>query len=238
MTWVLAVLSLAASTAAGRAALQATQTTQPAPILAELRLEGATVYKRDDVLWLLRLREGAPLPGDAEAVAKALQERYERDGYSEARVTAELAAGRLTLTVDEGRIDEIEIRGVREDDAARLRRELGIEPGDIYNRRVTGRAIDALLAESRGALSIGTPRRAQPQRGVSDLSSVTLERRGGRNVLVVPLRWNRTNTDGSLGSGREDLYSPADGFSPALGFSATLFDHRNFNHTFLDGYVS
>ena len=238
MTWVLAVLSLAASTAAGRAALQATQTTQPAPILAELRLEGATVYKRDDVLWLLKLREGAPLPGDAQTVARSLQERYERDGYSEARVTGQLEAGRLTLIVDEGRIDEVEIRGVREDEAARYRRDLGIEPGDIYNRRVVGRATDALIAESRGALSIGTPRRSQPQHTVSTASEVVLERRGGRNVLVIPLRWNQSDTSGVLGSGREDLFSPADGFSPAVGFSTRIFDHRSFNHTFVDGYVS
>jgi hypothetical protein len=238
MTWVLAVLSLAAGAAAGQPGPQAAPPIQPAPILAELRLEGATIYQRDDVLWLLRLREGAPLPEDAQAVAKSLEQRYERDGYSEARVTGAFEAGRLTLTVDEGRIDEVEIRGVREDVAEGFRRTLGIEPGDIYNRRVVGRATDALIAESRGALSIGTPRRSQPRRGVSEVSAVALERRGGRNVLVIPLRWNQSDTDGMLGSGREDLYSPADGFSPAIGFSTAIFDHRNFNHTFLDGYVS
>ncbi|HET7698908.1 MAG TPA: BamA/TamA family outer membrane protein [Vicinamibacterales bacterium] len=238
MTWVLAVLSLAASSAAGQAAPQAQSAIQPAPILTELRLEGATVYQRDDVLWLLRLREGAPLPGDAQTVAKSLQERYERDGYSEARVTGEFEAGRLTLAVDEGRIDEVELRGIREDDAERYRRDLEIRPGDIYNRRVVGRATAALVAGSRGALSIGAPRRSQPQQGTSTVSEVVLERRAGRSVLVIPLRWNRSNTDGTLGSGREDLYSPADGFSPAVGFSTSLFDHRNFNHTFVDGYVS
>lgn len=238
MTWVLAVLCLAADAAAGQPAPQTPQAIQPAPILAELRLEGATVYKRDDVLWLLGLREGAPLPGDAQAVAASLQQRYERDGYSEARVTAAFEAGRLTLTVDEGRIDEVEIRGVREDVAERFRRSLAIVPGDVYNRRVVGRATEALIAESRRALSIGRPRRGQPQQGISDVSEVALERRGGRNVLVIPLRWNRSDASGILGSGREDLYSPADGFSPAVGFSTTVFDHRHFNHTFADGYVS
>ena len=238
MTWVLAVLSLAAGLAAGQATPQAQTAAQPSPILAELRLEGATIYQRDDVMWLLRLREGAPLPGDADAVAKALQERYQRDGYSEARVTGAFADGRLTLTVDEGRIDEVEIRGVREDDAARFRRELGIEPGDIYNRRVVGRATRALTVESGGALAIGPPRRDQPQQGLSPVSDITLERRGTRNVLVIPLRWVRSKIDGSLGSGREDLYSPADGFAPAVGVSTTLFDHRSFNHTFIDGYAS
>jgi outer membrane protein assembly factor BamA len=103
---------------------------------------------------------------------------------------------------------------------------------------VIGRATAALIAESRGALSIGAPRRHQPNQGTSRVDDVVLERRGTRNVLVVPLRWNRSDSDRSLGSGREDLFSPADGFAPAVGFSTTLFDHRNFNHTFIDGYVS
>ena len=238
MTWALAVLCLAAGAAAGQSVPQAPAAIQPAPVLTELRLEGATVYKRDDVLWLLGLRDGAPLPVDAAAVARSLEERYERDGYSEARVTGALEAGRLTLTVDEGRIDEVEIRGVTEADAVRFKHRVGIEAGDIYNRRVVGRATETLIAESRGALSIGAPRRSQPAQGTSVATEVVLERRGGRNVLVIPLRWNRYDTAGALGSGREDLYSPADGFSPAVGFSTTFFDHHDFNHTFLDGYVS
>lgn len=238
MTWVLAVLCLAAGAAAGQPVAQVPAAGQPASVLNELRLEGATVYKRDDVLWLLKLREGAPLPEDADNIARALQERYERDGYSEARVRGAFDAGRLTLTVDEGRIDDIDIRGVSENDAARFKQRVGIEAGDIFNRRVIGRATEALIAESGGALSVGAPRRSQPSQGLSAASEVVLERRGGHNVLVIPLRWNRSDTDGVLGSGREDLYSPADGFSPAVGFSTTIFDHRHFNHTFLDGYVS
>jgi outer membrane protein assembly factor BamA len=237
MTRVLAVLSLAVAITAGRAAAQTPPPSQP-PVLVELRLEGATIYKRDDVLWLLRLREGAPLPDQPDAVAKTFQDQYERDGYTEARVTSVMEAGRLTLTVDEGRIDEVEVRGAREEEASRFRERLGIQPGDIYNRRVIGRATAALIAESHGALSINSPRRDQPNQGTSKATEVVLERRGSRNVLVVPLRWNRSDTDGSLGSGREDLYSPADGFAPAVGFSTTLFDHRNFNHTFIDGYAS
>ena len=240
MTWVLAVLCLAAGTAAGPAGTQDPSSSQPAPVLTELRLEGVSVYKKDDVLWLLGLREGSPLTGEAQAVAKALQDRYERDGYSEARVTGSFESGRLTLSVDEGRIDEVEILGVPESDAARFLQRLGIEPGDIYNKRVVGRATARLIADSRGALSIGEPRQSQPRttQRESIPGEVVLERRGTRHVLVVPLRWNRSRNNTSLGSGREDLYSPADGLSPAFAHSTTLFDHRNFNHTFLDGYVS
>jgi len=82
----------------------------PQPGLEEFRLDGATIFSRGDALWLLRLREGSPLPEAPSDVAKALEERYKRDGYSEARVTAAFAEGRLTLTVDEGRIDDVSRR--------------------------------------------------------------------------------------------------------------------------------
>jgi hypothetical protein len=240
MTWLPALFALVVSSTASAGSPQETAAPQPQPILRELRLDGATVFTREDVLWLLKLREGAPLPDAPAAVAKALAERYDRDGFSEARVTAEFSgdpAGRLTLTVDEGRIDEIEIVGVSSRDAARLRRQLGIKPGDIYNRRAIGRATTYLADISQGAVSIGEPRRRQPG-GETAPDEPVFERRGAKNVLVVPIRWRYSRTDVTSGSGREDLFSPADGFAPAIGFSATIFDHASFNHTFLDGYVS
>ncbi len=238
MNRVLAVVCLAV-TLAGVAAAQDTQAPHPGPVLRELRLEGATVYKSDDVLWLLRLREGARLPGDVGAIAKALESRYERDGYSKARVSAAFDAGRLTLTVDEGRIDDVEILGIPEADIARIHALIGIEPGDIYNTRVIGRATARLAQRSGGALVVGQPRHGQPgATATRPRDEIVLERRGTRNVLVVPLHRRVWRRDTTLGSGREDLFTPVDGLSPAIGLSATIFDPRRFNHTFVNGYVS
>jgi hypothetical protein len=238
MKWALVVLSLIVSSVA--AAQDLPSTSQPQPVLTELRLEGATVFSRDDVLWLLKLREGSPLPEAPDAVAKSLQDRYDRDGYSEARVTAAFDAGRLTLTVDEGRIDEIEILGASAEDAARFIARLQIKPGDIYNKRIVGRATRRLIDESEGAFQIGQPRRRQPgrRRDEAGPDEVVLERRGPRNILVIPLRWQTTDTDTMLGSGREDLYSPVDGASLALGIGTTIFDHSKFNHTYINAYAA
>jgi outer membrane protein assembly factor BamA len=235
MKWVLLLLSLGVSSAAPQDAAP-----QPQPVLDQLRLEGATVFTREDVLWLLKLREGAPLPAPAAEIAKSLRQAYERDGYSEAKVSGAFDAGRLVLTVDEGRIDEIEILGVSGATADRLRRRLGVKPGDIYNRRVIGREAARLTSESLGALVIGRPRRDQPDglRGESAPDSVILDRRGARNVLVIPLRWRIARVSPMLGSGRDDLFSPVDGLSAGLGVSSTIFDHAHFNHTFLQAYVS
>ena len=65
-----------------------------------------------------------------------------------------------------------------------------------------------------------------------------LERRTGKHVLVVPLRWQTGRVGATFGSGRDDLFSPVDALSPGFGFTSTIFDHRHFNHTYLNGYVS
>ena len=240
-TWLLVLVSLGVSSPAIQ---DVSPPSQPAPVIRELlreiKLEGATIFDRDDIVWLLKLREGAPLPKSAADIAKALQEAYERDGYSEASVTGAFEQGRLTLKVDEGRIDEIEILGVSAESAPRIQRRLGIKPGDIYNRRVLGRATARLTTEALGAFAVGQPRRDQPgsRQGEATPSEVVLERRGGRNVLVVPLRWRTARTNRMIGSGREDLFSPVDGLTPAIGFATTIFDHAKFNHTYVNGYVA
>ena len=221
-----AITQLPDSTITRLAHHQITKSPDHQIILEQLVLEGATVYSREDVLWLLHLREGAPLPNSATEIAKSLQDRYAHDGYTEARVEAQVDGGRLTLRVDEGRIDEIQMVGLEERQATELRDRLDIKPGDVYNKRTVGQAITRLLARTQGAIKAGA-------------GEATMERRGGRSVLVIPLQWRRSRLSfGSGTEGREDLFSPVDGFSPALEFTATIFDHGKFNHAVIDGYAS
>jgi outer membrane protein assembly factor BamA len=220
---LLVLLGLPSVTAAQPPSVPARDT--QGPPLATLTLEGASVYSRDDVLWLLRLREGDPLPSPPAEVAQSLKNLYERDGYTETEVTADYRDGVLTLRVDEGHIDDVVITGLSEQVATRLRGDLGIRPGDVYNKRTIGQAVDRIVERSEGAL--GT-------RG-----DVVLEHRSGRNVLTIPLGWHRTHTSITSGTGRrEDLYSPVDALAPAIGFTSTIFDHRDFNHTFIAGSIS
>jgi outer membrane protein assembly factor BamA len=214
---------------------------QPPTVLSRLSLEGATVYSREDVLWLLNLHEGGVLTQSADEIATSLQNHYERDGYSEARVHGLLEDGHLSLRVDEGRIDEIELLGLGEHQADDFRGRFTIKAGDIYNKRAVGQAVTQLLARTGGAIEIGQPRDQQPGSGrtAGAPSDVVIEHRSGRTVLVVPLRWRRGHASVRLGTAdREDLYSPVDAFAPAIGFSSTIFDHGKFNHTVIDGYVS
>ena len=38
--------------------------------------------------------------------------------------------------------------------------------------------------------------------------------------------------------GREDWFTPVDGFVPSLDFGAAIFDHALYNHAFIAGHVS
>src|SRR5215211_4447324 len=108
--WFFVLMCLGVSSAAA----QDVSPQQPpaGSVLREIHVEGATIFNREDIVWLLELREGSPLPKLAGDLAQALKEAYERDGYAEATVTGTFDRGRLTLSVDEGRIDDIEILGV------------------------------------------------------------------------------------------------------------------------------
>jgi outer membrane protein assembly factor BamA len=233
MKWLLVLLSLGVSTASAQDA-----PAQPQPIFQELRIDGATVFSREDIVWMLEVREGSPLPKPPAEVARTLQEAYERDGYSEARVTSAFEAGRLSLIVEEGRIDDVEILGVTGDAAERARRQLGIKAGDIYNKRTIGQAVSRFVRDSQGALAVGRPRYSRGRDPQSIPDEVTLERRGPRSILVVPFEQQAAHGNLNAGSGREDLFSPVDGFAPGLAYSTTIFDHAHFNHAFVNAFAS
>ena len=169
--------------------------------------------QKDDVLWLLRRREGAPLPGEPQPSPRLCVT------VTSATVTAGPGYrrhGRRRLTVtycDEGGIDAVENPGVCAIGRHAVPSAPRIAPGDIYNRRVGGRAPRRrLFAESRGALSI---RNSAPVPAAQRRSTAVsgAERRGTRNVL-----WSRC--DGTRARSARPwqrprgFVSPSDGFSP------------------------
>ena len=202
---------------------------QEQPPISDVRITGASVYTPDELQRRHGLAAGTRLKGTPEVLASEIRKRYADDGYVFAEVTATFdAAGRLDVVIDEGQIDAIEFRGVSHEVGERLAEEFAIRPGDLFNRPQATRALDEALEAGQGAIE---RRRSQ--------DAFALVRENGRRVLQVNLL-TRSNRSGVFAGtqGREDWYSPVDGFNLALGFQSTVFDPEHFNHLYWGGFVS
>ncbi|RKG66619.1 hypothetical protein D7V80_19140 [Corallococcus sp. CA054B] len=118
-----------------------------------LRVVSPCPAPRPPLSWLARQEEGAFRPGimlgglDA-ALDRVLKTLREDDGYLLATVSATLSPeGRLVVTVDEGQLESVEVRGVDDAMATRVREALGLEPGDVFLRSDARRAMERM--ESR-----------------------------------------------------------------------------------------
>lgn len=198
------------------------------PVLTSLSIEGASAYTPERLQRRHDLVVGERLPAPPDSIAADIQKRYAADGYTFAEVKASLdGAGRLSIVIDEGQIDEISFPGIDPDVASRLRDHFSIQPGDIFHRQQALRALENALAITHGAIV-----RARGK-------TFTLIRDRNRRVLEVNLRTRTQRSGLFFGSqGREDWYSPVDGFNPAIGFQSTIFDKKRFNHTYWAGYLS
>jgi hypothetical protein len=95
-----------------------------------------------------RFHPGLVWKGLPEALERA-QDELEDEGYVLASLDATLSPeGQLRLKVDEGKVEAVEVRGVEEDVAARVREVMGIKPGDVLLRS------DLRRAESRVELEM------------------------------------------------------------------------------------
>ncbi|HEX5746637.1 MAG TPA: hypothetical protein VFZ09_10350 [Archangium sp.] len=94
-----------------------------------------------------RFHPGFVWKGLPEALERA-QDELEDEGYLLASLDATLTPeGQLRLRVDEGTVEAVEVRGVEEDVAARVREVMGIKPGDVLLRSDLRRAEERLEHE-------------------------------------------------------------------------------------------
>ena len=212
------------------ASAQDTSQEQPRPIVKDVQLAGAKELGRNEILHSAHVVVGQPLPAEPSRIAENIEERYHGEGYTFAAVTASFdeTAGLLTLKVDEGVIDSVEFEGVGPRVAHSFLDQFALRGGDVFNRPRAMQALNAMLRQTRGAISPGPRRR-----------TFNLIERGGQRVLIVDLREpaGRFKMIPDLGE-PEDWFTPVDGFVPSLGFGAAVFDHEAFNHAFVSGHIS
>jgi hypothetical protein len=92
-------------------------------------------------------RRGIILGGVAQALERTLKDLRD-DGYLLASLSATLYPdGRLVVTVDEGRLESVDVEGVSPEMATRVRDALDLKPGDVFLRSDARRAMQRV--ESR-----------------------------------------------------------------------------------------
>ena len=202
------------------ASAQAQEASQPPqPILREVRVEGATVFTRDEVTWLLKLREGSPLPKAPADVAQrfrkptratAIRKRPSRPrstkGVSRSPSTKDGSTTSRSSAMTGSNAERLPAAPRHQ--ARRHLQQARHRPRDRAPHG-GGAGGDRDRAAAPGPAGSG-PRRLRRRTKSCSIGGA------GRNVLVVPLRWRTARTGAMFGSGREDLFSPVDALSPAV----------------------
>ena len=232
-----------------------TSQAEAGPVVHQLRVIGARNLTPDAVREAARVRIDEPLPVPVERVdelAAGVIRHYRDEGYTYANVTASFdsASGELSFDIDEGVIDGVEFTGVDDRLKRQFAEEFALQAGDVFNRGRARQALEVLLRPTRGAVR---PARVIPQgatvhdsREVEAAGSVherngnfDLVERNGQRILIVGLYEpsGRFKLVPDLGD-REDWFTSVDGFVPSLGFGAAVFDHEQFNHSYVSGHLS
>jgi hypothetical protein len=181
--------------------------------------------------------------GLRRAVQRVVDRLFQR-GYHMSILSADLAPdGTLTLKVDEGRIQSLELRGVSPRIEGEVRRLLELHPGAVFDREDLGGAIGRIHAQfpflesdRRGRLTRIPPRVVEAVREngrryleverppVSNGGWSTVE----GNKLVLYLRAERAQLDVD---GAEILrHTPVTGFAPGLEVRARVWDPSDRLH--------
>ena len=198
----------------------------PLPVLREIVLEGVSFFTRDEVLKAIRLTPGSRFRRDPEEVAASLAAHYGSQCFMAVKVAGRFdpEAGRLTLTVDEGRMDALVIEGLEGDEEARIRAVLGIEPGTPLRDKTVREAMGRLDAATGGAYRIegGPPWTVEEGPGGPTLHLRVVHRR----FRIVPLL---------SGPDAAPFRNRVDGTAPGLGADVTLFGGTATNHASVYG---
>src|SRR5687767_12427610 len=113
--WMLTPPGRAEASAAGQ-----DQTLQPSqPSIESVNISGLQELDEASILDAADVRVGDPLVKPVNEIAADVERKYRDEGFAFAEVAAAFdeATGTLALTIDEGRIDEVEFTGVDADRA-------------------------------------------------------------------------------------------------------------------------
>ncbi|MCY1032449.1 hypothetical protein OV207_13335 [Corallococcus sp. BB11-1] len=163
--------------------------------------------------WLARMEQGAFRPGivlgglDA-ALERALKDLRDDDGYLLATLSATLSsAGQLVVTVDEGRLEAVDVKGVEPEMAARVREALGLAPGDVFLRSDARRAVERLESRLRFLRTVDGEGLREADRGVRVIEAREADGTRRYRTQEQERRASRRREQEESGAGWRHLFS-------------------------------
>lgn len=186
----------------------------PRPIRS-LEVLGSTLYDREAVWRILRLRSGSPLKSGPEALARILESHYRIRGFPAARVRAgfDVQTETLRVEIDEGRLASVEVAGLSASDAPRAVAALDLEEGTTVTDSDITDALRRLDEAFRGAFeTVGAP----PY-------DIAWSDAGARLTLRLRKKAAAFGV-GRGGTGRASLFNRVEGFQPGLRARLLLFE--------------
>jgi len=191
----------------------------------ETEIRGATVYSREEILHILRIRDSRASPRSDEELAALLEQRYRDDGYPAAHVEATRdGSGGLRLDVSEGHLGEIRIAELEGRALARALEILDLPIGSVLQESDVEDALERLETASSGAIRFGAlydtagggySVDASPEGARLDLRP-ELPTLGVRPRIGVPGDAGRSNR--------------VDGLNLSAGADVSFFDRASYRH--------
>lgn len=192
-----------------------------APKVEDIVVEGVTVYPKERLFRVIRVKPGDRLHRSASAVAAGLTRHYHAVGYPAALAQASFdsSSGVLRLVVDEGRLRAVTIDGLEAAAAERALASAALTEGKPIREKDLRAALDRVEKQADGALfRTGDP-------------PWTFEK--GADGTAVRLHVQRRSTGLGIrpsGPGTAQFHNRVDGFAPWLTAEATVFDARSYDH--------
>ena len=118
----------------------------PTVAVAKVEVVDGEAFSLEEIQRRFNLKPGRYTEEELDRACERVEQLYRDAGYGMASVSRDFdpESGRLTITVDEGRIEEIRIEGARFVKEEDIREQLGIREGQLYVRQGVEEALDGM----------------------------------------------------------------------------------------------
>ena len=127
--------------------IQVSYVVQENPLLESINVKGNTIYKPEEVNKMINLEKGKIVNlRKLDEDLRNIENKYKGDGYILARVSDVNIApdGKLTVTISEGNVDKIVVKGNKKTKTFVITREMRTKVGKPFNAKEARRSLERI----------------------------------------------------------------------------------------------